>query len=228
MLERFLMWLGFGLCHQLPERSFFGGGVQVPVCARDTGIYIGLVISLAVLALIERGRRPDELPRWPVLALGVAFVGAMGLDGVTQLLGLRESTNDLRLITGLMTGYAISLGLVPVFNMQVWKTSQPRHLLERPRSVLAWLATLPVAFAVVRWVLPFLGVGFPVLVALAVLGAFTSVNLAVVCLFPPFERRSERLRDAWLPMLIALALTLGELWLTGMLKPALISAAGGV
>ena len=52
MLQGFLHWMGYGLCHQLPERSFFGGGVQVPVCARDTGIYFGVLISLALIAIV--------------------------------------------------------------------------------------------------------------------------------------------------------------------------------
>ena len=62
MLAEFLHWLGFGLCHQLPERSFFGGGVQVPVCARDTGIYVGFVVAFALIALVHRGERPTGFP----------------------------------------------------------------------------------------------------------------------------------------------------------------------
>ena len=45
MLAAFLHWLGLRPVPPAPERSFFGGGVQVPVCARDTGIYIGFVLS---------------------------------------------------------------------------------------------------------------------------------------------------------------------------------------
>ena len=76
MIAEFLQWMGFGLCHQLPERSFFGGGVQVPVCARDTGIYVGFVVAFAVIALVHSGERPKGFPRpyvWAVMGCSACF-----------------------------------------------------------------------------------------------------------------------------------------------------------
>ena len=62
MIQSFLHWLGFGLCHQLPERSFFGGGTQVPVCARDTGIYLGFMLSLIADLARAQGGPPPRVP----------------------------------------------------------------------------------------------------------------------------------------------------------------------
>ena len=63
----FLVYLaGSVLCHQLPARSCFLWGVQMPVCARCTGIYAGAAVT-AMVATIRtlRTRRggPVCLPR---------------------------------------------------------------------------------------------------------------------------------------------------------------------
>jgi hypothetical protein len=49
--------IGSVVCHQDPARSFATAGIQVPVCARCTGLYAGAVLG-ALLALRWRtGRR---------------------------------------------------------------------------------------------------------------------------------------------------------------------------
>jgi uncharacterized membrane protein len=225
-MEELLRWLGFGLCHQLPERSFAAGGVQLPVCARDTGIYLGFALSLALIVYLSRGRRPAEMPPIWLMVLGIGFVGLMGVDGVTSYAGLRETTNAIRLATGLLTGYALPLALVPILNGQLWRRPGPDRVLGGPRNALAWLASIPVVFAVAYWGLPYAGVAYPILVGLAIVLTFSAVNLAIVCLFPPFERRLDRLADAWLPLVLAVGMTLGELWATGLLRSLLERAAG--
>lgn len=83
------------ICHQLPERSFFLVGHQLPVCARCTGIYFGAFIG----SFFARAKSP------PPLFLVAALI-PMALDGGTQLL-FRESTNALRLATGLIAGFVV-------------------------------------------------------------------------------------------------------------------------
>ena len=223
-----MMWLSYGLCHQLPVRSLFGGAYQVPVCARDTGIYIGFVASFAVICLLSRGRRPSGAPPIWLIAFALALISLMVVDGVTSYAGLRATTNETRLITGLFAGYGLALFIVPLLNGQLWRVHDAGRPLERFWQALVWMATIPLVYAAVWWVLPLTGIFFAVLVTIAILATFTIVNLVIVALFRPFENRAERARELWLPILIALALTLAELLGSAWFKAWLVGFAASL
>ena len=84
-------------CHQLSDRSFHICGFQLPLCARCTGIFLGLVLYGPLLCAL--------LPLNMYLSLSLVL--AIFIDGFTQLKGWRRSNNYLRVITGLGFGYAI-------------------------------------------------------------------------------------------------------------------------
>jgi len=225
LLQAILHWMGYGLCHQLPERSFFGGGVQVPVCARDTGIYLGVLLSLAIISALHRGSRPRGLPTrsgWVAIAL---MVGAMALDGVTEYAGLRGTTNELRLITGLLCGFAIGALVTPMINDEMWRHGSSEHVLNTPWRLAIWVSAVPVAYAAIYWGLPLLGVGYPILIAVAIVATLTSINLVMVCMLPAFERRADTWRQALPAIAVAVAVSFAEIWLAGLLRGALVSAA---
>jgi uncharacterized membrane protein len=223
MLEAALHWLGFGLCHQLPARSFFAGGYQLPVCARDTGIYVGFTAALLVVALLDRGRRRTGMPPAWLLGLGFAAIALLGWDGVTSYMGIRPTTNLIRLATGTGTGFAIALVIVPLLNAQLWRRGSAEKLLAAPLEGLAWCVAAPLVFAATLWGGPMLGVGYPLVVSAAILVTFTAVNLVLVSLVPRFERSFDRLRDTWPAVLLALALTLIEIAGADWLRLALLS-----
>lgn len=226
MLEQALQWLGFGLCHQLPERSFFGGSFQLPVCARDTGIYLGFVFALIALRLVDRGRRSSEPPPLSSTLILIALIGAMAIDGLTSYSGLRETTNDLRLITGLAAGFGIAGLVYPMLNGQLWRNPGYDRVLGKASEMVGFLIALPLSFLLTKWGLPFLAEGYALLTAVAIVVTFATVNLVLVCLFPPFERKAHRLRDAWLPVLLALALTGVQLALASLLRWQMLKLAG--
>jgi uncharacterized membrane protein len=228
VVETLLMWLGYGLCHQIPERSLFGGAYQVPVCARDTGIYLGFVASFVIVTLMTRGHRPAGGPRPWVIALGVAMISIMALDGLSSYAGLRATDNEIRLATGLLAGYALALFVVPLLNGQLWRVQDSSPPLDRPWKVLAWLATAPVVYAVTWWVLPLLGLLFPVIVTVAILVTFTLVNLVIVALLRAFENKAERPADLVVPVSIAFVLTIAELAGSAALKAWLVGLAAGL
>jgi uncharacterized membrane protein len=79
----------------------------VAVCERDVAIYgsillAGLAFGAVRSRLTRRGGKLRKMPIW----LYVVLLLPMAVDGVTQLVGLRESTWELRLITGTLFGAA--------------------------------------------------------------------------------------------------------------------------
>jgi len=91
------------LCHGIPDRCLLLFGVPMPICARCTAIYAGLIAGAMLFRLLPRIR---ETTARIVLALALA---PLGIDGLTQLVRLRESTNALRVTTGLIAGMAFAL-----------------------------------------------------------------------------------------------------------------------
>lgn len=144
-IER-LRALDGGICAQLPTHSFFPGGQQLPLCSRNTGIYLGF--ALTVLFLLAAGRiRASKLPgRAVMVALGLAVL-AMAVDGFNSLfLDLRlphlyQPHNLLRLATGLGTGTAMAAFLVPVVNSLLWREDDTRSSFSVLRA-LVWMIPL--------------------------------------------------------------------------------------
>jgi uncharacterized membrane protein len=100
-------FIGRLVCHQLPDRTLFVGGHYLPVCARDTGAYVGLLLGYFLLPL-----RREEAHGPPNLWITSLMVMPMIVDAGTQWVGLRTSTNELRLMTGLLFGVALAPLLV--------------------------------------------------------------------------------------------------------------------
>lgn len=224
MLDTFMRWFGYGLCHQLPERSFAAGGLQVPVCARDTGIYIGFVVSLAVIVALHHRQRPTGFPGPAAVAVMFLFGAFMAWDGVTSYAGLRTTTNDLRLVSGMAMGFAMAAIVVPILNDEIWRRADSDRVLSPAWRLVAWVFVLPLAFLFVRYVGPLLGVGFALSVTAAILATLASINLIVVCMLPAFDRRVERVVSLWPAVLIALIVAMAEVWLAGLLRDLLTIA----
>jgi len=218
LLAQFLHWMGLGLCHQLPERSFFGGGVQVPVCARDTGIYVGFVVSMIVVSALHRGERPRGFPRTPVWVAMGAMLALMAWDGVTSYAGLRTTGNDLRLLSGLGVGFSAAAVLFPILNDELWTRASTVKVLDPTWRFFAWLASIPVCYAVTWWAGPLLGIAYPVLVAVCIVATLTAINLVIVAMLPRFDRRADNWAGVVTPTALAVAVSFVEIALAGQLR----------
>ena len=90
-------------CHGIPERCLNVWDVPMPICARCTAIYAGLILSFAAFLILPRMK--ESIARMVLYASLVP----MAIDGFTQLAGLRLSTNPLRVETGLLAGVAFGV-----------------------------------------------------------------------------------------------------------------------
>ncbi len=96
------------ICHQMPSRSYFLFGHQMAMCQRNTAIYAALLLGGLLYAYLRtHGIAPLSLRVYAVA------ISPMALDGFTQLFGFRESTWELRTITGALFGLASVLLVYP-------------------------------------------------------------------------------------------------------------------
>lgn len=94
-------------CHQLSYRSLFFDGIKMPVCSRCAAIYVATALGLVFFRLKGYGKREFTM-NWLLFAL---LFAPTALDGFTQLFGWRESTNLLRLATGIPYGLGYAYGI---------------------------------------------------------------------------------------------------------------------
>ena len=115
------------VCHQEPDRSFFILGHQMAFCQRDTAIY-----GTMALAGLTVGAFRDRISPLPWLWFLLALV-PIGVDGLTQLVGMRESIWQLRLITGAIFGAAVVWTAYPRIDQFAAEILEVGRMRERKR-----------------------------------------------------------------------------------------------
>ncbi|AIJ05196.1 hypothetical protein JH146_0346 [Methanocaldococcus bathoardescens] len=105
------------ICHQMPQRSFFIFGHKMAVCARCFGIYTGFLIGMVIYLFLKKLDDFKIPNKWYLIISSIPMV----VDGTTQLIGLRESFNELRFITGFIAGFTITFYILPIFFEMIYK-----------------------------------------------------------------------------------------------------------
>ncbi len=86
------------VCAQIPSHSFYIFGHQLGMCARNLSIYASMFIGSLIFVLSKK--RIPGIPWW----IWVLMILPLALDGTTQMFGWRESTWELRVLTGTLFG----------------------------------------------------------------------------------------------------------------------------
>jgi uncharacterized membrane protein len=123
LVPRVIYSIGDRECHQIDDRSYFLNDNQMPFCARDLGLFLGLAAGFGVSAFVRFRVNPV------LLLIGLA---PMAVDGGLQLLTDYESSNALRVTTGLIGGIGCSL-LMALFIVTIKEDlRKPRDRQNRP------------------------------------------------------------------------------------------------
>jgi uncharacterized membrane protein len=106
----FLYSCGDSLCHQKADRSFFINGNQMAFCSRCTAIFLGLAIGLGFMVFYK-----IELNEKFLILIIIGIV-PIAIDGIGQMFGLWESTNLVRLITGVLIGFVCGIAIALIID----------------------------------------------------------------------------------------------------------------
>ena len=226
-----LRWLVSGICAQLPSHSFYPGGERLPLCARNTGIYLGFMVTLLTLYTRKRGR-VQQLPRWPIILVMVGGGLAMAVDGFNSLLvdlglpHLYQPDNLLRLATGLATGLFVATLTLPMLNRLFWCEFNEQRSIQSWTALLLLLPGLIVSFLVVASQNVILLYPIALLSTAGVLVIVSSINLIVVVAIAKRDQTFLHYRELVPFLSVALLLAIGELMLLAQLKISLLHAIG--
>ncbi|MGM0510294.1 MAG: DUF2085 domain-containing protein [Thermoplasmatota archaeon] len=125
-------------CHQKHYRSYFINDNQMPVCARDVGIFIGMSVGFLMMAFVRRKANfkdvllffipkieqiSEKKKTLAIIGFGALFVLPMAFDGGIQLVSSYESTNPARIITGLLFGFGFSAFISSIFISSIAEVS---------------------------------------------------------------------------------------------------------
>jgi len=232
LLKYIGLFLG-GVCHQFPEHSISIAGVQLPLCARCTGTYLGALTGLA--NCWWRGRsRASWLPPIRVLAVLVLFFSFWAIDGVNSYFNylsghviLYVPSNLLRLTAGMVNGLSLSILIFPMFNFILWRKPERQRVVHGFRELTAILLQVVALVLVLRADIGILLYPFALLNLVGGLLMLTIVNSMIVMILLRRENCAERWRQALLPLSLGLLLSIAEVGsiatLRYVLAPALVS-----
>lgn len=125
VLYRALMLVGGWWCHQLPERTPHLFGVQMPLCWRCSGIFLG---ALALLCWLLAKKRLPPLAPCILLAL------LLPLDVLYAVVTHGDGDNARRFVTGLLWGFCGTSASLQLLRLLYARLSRVRPRFESARD----------------------------------------------------------------------------------------------
>ena len=216
ILQQILYFFGHGFCHQYTERSLEAGGLYFCVCARCTGIYLGFIVSLTLVVIMHY--RPSSttcsgMPTTWVIVVCAFLIVPMAIDGAGSYLGLFETTNLARYITGYLCGMSLAVissgGILSLFPRANHRANQSQSAIRTPGRLLVLLLSSAAGGALFFLGYPSMGIVAPLISLACLWFSVTVVVLLIVSttrLWPTSSSAPRRLATTALCLLAALAI----------------------
>lgn len=145
--------LAYSVCHRLAGHSFFLEDRAMPLCARCSGMYLGILTGL--IYLLPR-RQVGYPSRGAWVSLGF-FVITFTVDGINSFVDLAyhstlfyQPQNIFRVLTGALVGTGMAAILAPAFHQTVWKDVDTESTATAQR-VLLLLAGASMVLGILLW-----------------------------------------------------------------------------
>jgi len=226
--------IGYAICHRIDGRSLHIGNVQFPLCARCTGIYLGVLVGMGTMLALGR-RRAGGMPKGKIFWVLLGFIGLMGIDGVNSYLTLfpglphlYEPNNNLRAITGMLNGLALAGLMFPVLNQTLWADWEEKSVLGtfRELALMVGVAAVVVALvltdnAVILYPLALLSVA-------GVVAILVALNTTILLIVIKRENQVRSLLGAALPLLAGFTLAVIEIGVVDAVRFAVFQTWGGL
>ncbi|MBI3240830.1 MAG: DUF2085 domain-containing protein [Chloroflexi bacterium] len=225
--------VGYAICHRIDGRSFHIGNIQMPLCARCTGIYLGVVLGVVTMAAAGRGRA-GGMPPLRVIAVLVAFIVIMGIDGVNSYLTLLpflphvyEPQNWLRLTTGMFNGVAVSGLVFPVFNQTLWRNWEDRPAIASLRELGGLVLLAAILIGLVLTENPIILYPLALISSAGVVMLLTITCGMIFMISTRSDNQARNWRGAFVPLSAGLTLSFAVILLIDVLRYTLTGTWGG-
>lgn len=208
--------IGYAVCHQIDVRSFhLPGGRAVPLCARCSGTFLGVLVGLFGPAVLFKKRHAGGFPPLGIIAVMLTMTAWWAFDGANSFAHLLPPsvprlygpTNFLRVTTGMMHGITMGGLILPILNATLWQDATAEPTVGRWRELAALYGIGIVLIAMVYSEIGVFLYPLAVLSALGVVIILTAITTVFVATVLRRENAARTLTDALPLFLLGLAVT---------------------
>jgi uncharacterized membrane protein len=217
-------YAGYAVCHRITDRSFTIAGRQLPLCARCTGMYLGVVLTFVVLGLAGR-RRWSMMPPLRVILVLLGFIALFGIDGLNSyshffpgLPHVYTPQNWLRLVTGVGAGLMMGIILFPAVAQSLWRNQEQKPSIGSLRELAGVVVLAAIVVVLVLSNEPTILYVLGLASAGGVVMVLTAINATALLILTRRDAQAINLRHAILPLSIGLALALIQIGVISFMR----------